>query len=292
MDDWPNRLVISSYQRPGRESAMDELEFDEIGRWSEIKIEIMRKYAAAYSAVLSGQREPRFSYAYIDGFAGPGQHLRKGSREKTEGCAMAALDVRPPFDRYYFVDLNGAKIDYLSGLARDRDNVQYFVGDANHVLVEEVFPAERFSAYRRALCLLDPYKLQLDWRVIAAAGAERAIEIVLNFPVMDMNRSVFWKEHERVSPSNIARMNAFWGDDSWRDVAYTRHNLFREPEKTDNETVAAAFRERLVRVAGFPHVPEPLPMKNDRGAVVYYLFFASHNATAKKVMTDILKKYR
>jgi len=39
-------------------------------------------------------------------------------------------------------------------------------------------------------------------------------------------------------------------------------------------------------------VPEPLPMCNTRGAVVYYLFFASQNPTGNKIAEHIFKKYR
>jgi three-Cys-motif partner protein len=88
-------------------------------------------------------------------------------------------------------------------------------------------------------------------------------------------------------------MNAFWGDDSWRRIAYTtERNLFGFAEKVDNETVAEGFRERLQNAAGFKHVPRPLPMRNSRGAVVYYLFFASQKPVAAGIVRDIFNKYR
>ena|GEM_PF-4945611 len=59
-----------------------------------------------------------------------------------------------------------------------------------------------------------------------------------------------------------------------------------------NEDMAAAYRKRLREVAGFEYVPEPLPMKNSRGAVVYYLYFASQNKTGYKVAKRVLDKYR
>jgi hypothetical protein len=60
-----------------------------------------------------------------------------------------------------------------------------------------------------------------------------------------------------VDDADIARMNAFWGDQSWRDVAYGPvQTLFGpEDEKTDNKTIAEAFRKRLRDVAGFKNVP-------------------------------------
>jgi len=88
-------------------------------------------------------------------------------------------------------------------------------------------------------------------------------------------------------------MTTFWGNESWRDAAYsTSGNLFAIPEKESNETVAEAFRNRLVTVAGFKRVAEPLPMRNSNGAVVYYLFFASQVGVAENIVNDIFAKYR
>jgi len=86
----------------------------------------------------------------------------------------------------------------------------------------------------------------------------------------------------------------FWGDDSWHAAAYTtEQDLFGTFEqKAPNESVVAAYRKRLKDVAGFKYVPEPLPMCNTRGAVVYYLFFASQNRTGNKIAEHIFKKYR
>ena len=36
----------------------------------------------------------------------------------------------------------------------------------------------------------------------------------------------------------------------------------------------------------------PLPMKNKKNAVVYYLFFASQKPVAQKIITAIFDKYR
>ena len=88
-------------------------------------------------------------------------------------------------------------------------------------------------------------------------------------------------------------MKSYWGDDSWRVAGYTRQwNLFGFEEKTSNEALAEAFRVRLREVAGFSYVPEPIPMRNTKGAIVYYLFFASHKPIAAKIVSQIFDKYR
>jgi three-Cys-motif partner protein len=58
-----------------------------------------------------------------------------------------------------------------------------------------------------------------------------------------------------------------------------------------NDVIAQAYRDRLRSVAGFAYVPEPIPMRNTKGAIVYYLFFASPNKTGAKIVGDIFKKY-
>jgi three-Cys-motif partner protein len=49
--------------------------FDEIGYWSEVKLEIIKEYASAYSKILGSRRGPELYHIYIDAFAGPGMDL-------------------------------------------------------------------------------------------------------------------------------------------------------------------------------------------------------------------------
>ena len=95
-------------------------------------------------------------------------------------------------------------------------------------------------------------------------------------------------------PKQIKRMNVFWGDDSWRQVAYeSRRGLFGDMiEKRANADIIQAYRNRLKEKAGFEYVPEPMPMKNLKGMPIYYLFFASHNRTGDKIASSIFHKYR
>ena len=53
-----------------------------------------------------------------------------------------------------------------------------------------------------------------------------------------------------------------------------------------------AYQERLRRVAGFRFVPDPMPMRNSKGAVVFYLFFAWHNEAGDRIARQIFRKYR
>jgi len=272
---------------------MSKIKLDEIGYWSEIKLDILKEYAKAYSTIVAAQPAIR-KHIYIDGFSGPGVNISKRTGEYVPGSPLNALNIEPPFDEFHFIDLDGDKVDVLRKLCEDYSNVYVYEGDCNNVLLEKIFPLAKYSDYRRALCLLDPYGLHLNWEVVHTAGKMRSIEIFLNFPVMDMNRNVLWRNADKVNKSQIARMNAFWGDDSWHNAAYTEtKGLFGDiEEKADIEPIVETYRDRLKKVAGFAFVPDPIPMRNTSGVRLYYLFFASPNRTGAKIVKQIFDKYK
>jgi three-Cys-motif partner protein len=268
--------------------------FDEIGYWSQLKLEIVEQYGAAYTKAFA--RAKNLRKYYVDGFSGAGVHIAKKSKARIEGSPTRALKITPPFDGYCFIDLDADKTDYLRSMCGERGEVDIHTGDANEYLTRTVLPTIQYKKFTRALCLLDPYGLDLDWEVILQAGQSQAVDMFLNFPVMDINRNAIWRDPDKVPKAGVDRMNRFWGDESWRQAAYEESkqgNLFKpEIVKQGNEQIVAAFRERLKTVAGFGFVPEPLPMRNTRNAVVYYLFLASPKAVAEEIITHIFKKYR
>jgi three-Cys-motif partner protein len=266
--------------------------FDEVGKWSIKKLEIVEKYARAYTKAFANRGQHLKKY-YIDAFSGAGLHLEKGTRQRVDGSPTRALKITPPFDGFYFIDLDRDKADYLKSQCSGRSDVRIVNDDAN-VYLRDLLPTIRYEQYNRALCVLDPYGLHLDWDVIELAGKSRAVDLFLNFPVMDMNRNAIWRQPDSAPPGGIERMNRFWGDKTWRQAAYAespQKNLFGhvEVDKQSNHAIAGAFRDRLKKVAGFKYVPEPFPMRNSKDAVVYYLFFASLKPVADTIIKDIFE---
>ena len=251
----------------------------------------MRAYATEYSKIMAKQG---FKHIYIDAFAGPGVHVSRASGEYIPGSPLNALLVQPPFRELHFIDADGNRAERLRQLARNQSNVFTYEGDCSDILPKKVFPRAKFEDYSRALCLLDPYNIDLSWQLVSQAGAMGTIEIFLNFMIMDVNMNVLMHNPEKVDSRQIERMNRFWGDASWQDAAYdSTGNLFGWDEKLPgNEALVFAYRKRLQDVAGFKYVPEPMPMRNTKGATVYYLFFASPNATGSKIVEHIFNKYR
>lgn len=280
-----------------RDVSDDEL-LEEIGPWSEIKHEIVRKYAQAYSVNLTAQTSPSFQHVYVDAFAGAGRYLSRSSGKPVSGSAEIALSLDPPFREYHLIDLDELKVAQLERIAAGREDVVIHHGDCNRVLVDEISPRLLYGDYRRALCILDPYGLQLEWDTVALLAQLRTTELFINFPTMDINRNALRKDPGSVDTEQASRLTRFWGDESWRTSFYAPRpqlSLFEpqgEQKTATNEQVAEAYRQRLKDVAGFAHVPQPIPMRNSTNAIVYYLFFAAHRPVAQKIVEQIFLPYR
>lgn len=167
--------------------------FDVVGPWTEIKLAILKEYCSAYTTIMQKQAHIK-GFAYIDGFAGAGTHVSRGTSEKILGSPAIALGLPHRFTEYYFIDLDGDKIAYLEELKDGRDDVFVRSGNCNEILMTDIFPAFGYDTFKRALCMLDPYNLNPSWEVVKKAGELRTIEIFLSFMIMDANMNVLWND--------------------------------------------------------------------------------------------------
>jgi three-Cys-motif partner protein len=270
------------------------MKLDQIGFWSEIKLEIIKKYANAYTSIMAKQTWCR-GYVYIDAFAGAGKHISKRTGKMIPGSPLNALEVEPPFTEYHFIDLVEERADVFRQISKENPNVHAYHGDCNEILLTKIFPALTYDSFKRALCILDPYGLHLKWETIKTAAELKTIDIFINFPIMDINRNILFGDLSNATREDIERMNTFWGDQSWKQLLYTQQEtLFGETRHVkieDYQSLAKQFCKRL-KQTGFNDVPEPSLMRNIKGGPLYYLCFASQKSVAKDIVNDIFDKYR
>ena len=265
---------------------------DRLGDWSQIKHEILEKYAQAYTTIVTKQAFIK-KVLYIDAYAGTGYAVDKGTGQQLRGSALRAMNVTPPFDELHFVEQEEDKADVLEQATRADSRVTVHRGDGI-ATTTSLLERAKFKDYRRALCLLDPYDLSVPWSLVEMIGKMGSVEIFYNFMIMDANRNVLWSRPAEVPAERLAKMDLVWGDRSWQDACYTvEPDLFGGTlKKLPNEAIAEAFRFRLQHVGGFAYVPPPIAMKNSMNATVYYLYFASPNKTGGRIVEDIFRKNR
>jgi len=270
-----------------------ELGIEQIHDWSQVKHEIVEAYLAEYTKILTHQKAIK-QIVYADAFAGTGYAENVDTGEIVPGSATRAMQVQPPFTEIHLIEQRADRVATLRQQIDD-PRVTLHHGDAVEVLRSKVLPRCRYDQFARAIVFLDPYGLSVPWTLLEEIGHMKSVEIFFNFMVVGANRNVLWRQLARVSEKQKQLMDYVWGDRSWEEILYRREqaDLFGGfiAEKRPNEHVAEAYRERLGSKAGFTYVPRPIPVRNSTGATLYYLFFASHNKTADKIVRHIFSRH-
>jgi hypothetical protein len=168
--------TASKRGRPSRAAATGPQPPGDIPGWPQLKLDIVRRYGAAYSTISS--RQPGLAHYWIDGFIRSGTDL--AAHGFAPGSALNALLVTPPFRHHYLVNMDGGRADALRRALDGRADVTLLEG--GRTLVEDVLPRVRQEDYRRALCVLDPCGPEPDWRVLEMAGRLRTIDLFVALP--------------------------------------------------------------------------------------------------------------
>lgn len=286
------------------------------GNWTDDKLMRLQKYLTAYMKIFS--TNPRAQYLtpiYIDAFAGTGyRKIKKENKDKglfpeltenettqfLKGSARIALDIKPPFANYIFIEQDP---EYQEELEHLRDEfpaiakrVQVLPGDANAHL--KALCEEYDWSKTRAVFFLDPYGMEVEWTTIEAVAATKAADLWILFPLgVAVNRLL--KRNYPPTGGWADRLTVFFGTDAWKTEFYpkrTQTTLFGEEETQQKEAnwdqIQQYFIRRLetifVKVA-----PNPLVLRNSKNVPIFLLCFAASNSkgarTAVKIAQNILK---
>jgi three-Cys-motif partner protein len=267
---------------------------DVIGRWSVEKLGLLRKYLEAYVRILKSQAWCR-GYEYIDAFAGTGRPKSREEQRYVDGSPRVALSLAAPFTQYHFVEQESwrvAKLEKLRAEFADRAITLYH-GDCNTILREQILPQLTFAGKKRAIAFVDPFGMQFEWETIRGIAQTKTVEIILNFPVMAINRGVLRRHPEMISEASRQRLNRFWGTTDWLVDLYTQEDTLFGPEKTkiaySGKEFGTVFQKRLREI--FPRCSAPILMTNSKNAPLYCLLFAGHNQTGQKIAGEIFESH-
>ena len=279
------------------------------GDWTEDKLERVRKYLPAYTKIMNKQLY--FRYAYIDAFAGTGYRENKQEEDDSlplfpefdlpaqkffDGSARIALEVKPRFHKYIFIEKDEDKARQLEKLKEE------FPEQANDILIinedANQYIAKLCSgdwSKRRAVLFLDPFGMNVSWETITAIAKTEAIDLWYLFPLMGVNRLL--NNDGDIKESNRKKLDDVFGSTDWSDRFYQKLPLFEnypwEEKTVDSKSIAEYLVDRLKTI--FPGVAEnPLLLRNSRNGPLFLLCFAAANKKgakpAIKIAKHILKK--
>jgi three-Cys-motif partner protein len=274
------------------------------GNWTSAKLAVLAAYLDAYSTALS--RQP-FQRWYIDAFAGSGSRLPAGEagdtedgedlfgarepRELLDGSARVALKSLPAFDHFVFIERSPSRCAELRALPAEfglpPDRVDVLQEEANAAL-DRILRGD--WSRRRAVLLLDPYGMQVEWRTIQAVARTRAIDLWVLFPLMAVARVL--ARSGDIPESWRRRVDLMLGTREWYERIYavkaepTLFGVEQQRSRAGAGVIGELFHERLR--AQFPGVARrPALLKNSTNSPLYLLHFAAANERGAKVALRI-----
>lgn len=271
------------------------------GDWTREKLQMLGDYLSAYTTIM---KEQPFRFGYIDAFAGTG-YIREepGPDEETlfpvveeeerkflKGSVRTALEVKPPFDAYVFIEQNEEAYDELVQIRDDysEKDITCINQDANEWLMDRCLNSNWDR--HRAVVFLDPFGMQVKWETVRAIADTEAIDLWILFPLgIGANRLL--TKDGNIPEGWRQRLTEVFGTDEWEDRFYeTRQTLFGESQQKviDFEGIGEFYVERLEDE--FAEVaPNPRQLYNSRGNPMYLLCFAAGNPTGAPVAVKIAK---
>lgn len=267
---------------------------DRIGKWSEAKLNLLKKYLEAYTKIMKNQKWC-LGYYYIDAFAGTGKPQTKDQQRFIDGSPRCALTIENLFTGYYFIENTNWRLQKLTNLKKEFLNLDIKVikGDCNKIIRDELIGLFPYSNSKRALLFLDPFGMSVDWETIKKVSEPKTIEIILNMPIMAINRACLLNNPDKLTKKHIERMNYFWGNNEWQNIIYRDMPTLFGKTKTknclDSKELSNYFVKRLQTV--FNHVSQPLIMRNSKNAPLYCLIYAGHQKIAKDIVESIFHHY-
>lgn len=274
------------------------------GPWTDEKLQVVLTYLGFYTTAL-GKRFPRI--AYIDAFAGTGSREfedEDGATQSSDGSALRALDIEPPFNDYLFIEKDSIKAAELRRNLASRSGriAHVIVGDANEKLVEFLRTWDPRSS--RGVVFLDPFAMSVNWSTLEAIAQTRSLDLWFLFPFNAVARTM--PKRGDIPKEWLGKLIAIFGEDPRPNFYETtsRHALF--PDEVEEEET---FRRGGTKILGAYIVnrfktifkgfvsDQALVLRNSRNSPMFLLMFCSANpndkavALAKKVVKDILKRH-
>jgi len=280
------------------------------GDWTAIKLEILKKYLSAYTTIL---KKTPYKFAYIDAFAGTGYIKDKSKNKKRnfhlitydtdaeeyiKGSAKIALESKPKFNKYIFIELDRKKATQLLDMINSehpelKENITIKNDDANKIIQD--LCSLNWSKHR-AVLFLDPFGMEVEWATIESIARTKAIDLWILFPLgISVNRMLM-KKRDEIPKEWSDSLDKIFGTHDWFDVFYqkqkeqTLFGIQEDIKKTANFDKIATYYIKRLKEIFVGVIDSPMYLYNSTNNTIFLLCFASGNPRGSKVAIKIAKE--
>lgn len=246
----------------------------EAGYWAQDKLAQLEYYANIFNAAMHQHWRHR---GYVDLFAGPGMdRVKRSPAETFDGSPIRMLKLRQQFTHYAFIDQDSNHIEALrirgAGLI-SQDRLLFRAGDCNDPRV--IADIRRFiPSAALTLMFVDPFAFNIKFETIRALTADRRVDILVNFQTVGIRRAT------NVPTPKITDL--FGDDGQWKKI----YDSADDP----TQSLLAHYGDQLSTLGYLADPTTAVPIRDNRGIVQYYLFFASQHPLGIKFWKETTKK--
>jgi three-Cys-motif partner protein len=269
-----------------------------VNKWTFKKLDILDEYLTAYVKATKRAAESHGIY-YIDLFSGCGKVQLKSTGEVRNGSPLIALEMRPSFYKYFFIEENrnnhDSLIEYLGEYPQFKyGQVRTYLGDCNHEIdrvLSEIPQSNPIFAF------LDPESPNLYWATIKKLASHKKppnnkIELFVLFPynmgiarLLLSDPTIFYnKGYDKI----IERLMPY--NSSWKD-----HYMAKVSGKIDRHELRRKFvseYENGFRQLGYEYVLRGNLLTSDVNRPLYFLCFATDHLLGYQIMLSRFQKAR
>ena len=270
-----------------------------------MKLAALESYLPAYMKIFRQNARARYLRTmYVDAFAGSGkmdylptdqEELFKADREYLKGSTARALEVKPEFDKYIFIEANKNRCNELAGLKtqfpRQAERIEIHNEDAN-IFLEKWCASTDWTKWR-AVVLLDPFDMNVVWKTVEGLAATHGVDMWWLFPCGAFNRLL--TKHKKPPQKWSEALTRICGTNEWEERFYKKSeeqglfDVIHSEEKTAGfENINNFLHERLASL--FARVVDrPLFLVNSNNSPIFMLFFAASNPKGAIPAVNIAK---
>ena len=264
------------------------------GSWTNKKLACVKKYVEAYEKVMQNKS---FTLMYIDAFAGSGYIEVQTKDEEIDvrnfqkGSPQVILENTHLFNKYIFVEKDRKRFDTLKELKNNFPDKQIsFKNEDANVYLKQICKNTDWKSHR-AIVFLDPFAMEVEWDTIQAIANTKAIDLWILFPAMAVNRLLC--RDKEIPEILCKKLDKVFGSTNWKQAFYQESpqlHLFNKDVELEKiasfESIKSYYLEKLRSV--FSGVADnPLPLKNSKDSVLFYLCFAVSNPNGKSIAINI-----
>ena len=254
--------------------------------WTRNKLNILEDYLPAFCRASRTSSE----IIYLDLMAGEPENVGRGSDKLFDGSPRLAMQSNPGFTKLFFCEKDPKKAHDLEADLRarfpDDQRWQVIEGDCN-LNITRILESIKEYSWAPTFAFIDQQAAEVTWDTLAKTANFRSRGKKTELWILMSPTMIIKGATGTNAESFVNRVDALYGDETWRKILNARQGNIISPEDFRQEMINM-FRWNLHNRLGYAMTAR-IPMKMVNNTTLYDMVFATDHPVGQKIMTELYK---